>query len=651
MEAAAGIAVAGGGGGGRGVSLPMSSSRQEWRVVSEHHSTAGDEELERSNLGQSDERTIYEVQQGREPLDVDFCSITIDGSLDNDILQQRLHTVIRQREELQQMEIDLRAQVIARSEIIEMQNSFDAQMKEHADAAVKLQEQLHERERTIHELERKMEEKDRELHAIKLDNEAAWAKEDLLREQNKELATFRRERDNSEVERAQHHQQMLDLQEHIQEKERQFIELQDQHRVAQETILYKDEQLREAQSWIARVQEMDALQSTTNHSLQAELRERTEQYNQLWLGCQRQFAEMDRLHLHTIQQLQLELADARERSGTYADESRVSQTNLKDSSQLGQNNGSQLDGNGSVTSTGNSGILPNGNADNVPSFVSTGNASTQSEHVPGVPIAPSSLLGMPTYLPPGQMTALHPYVMHQQGVPHSVPSHVGQYHSIPAISSLQHWQNQQAVSEASQTSTQNQFPPSQTDQNLLRSEATYDYEMSVNGQALHPEYLGVHISQGVEPDSVVPSSTGESQVLESMDKGYLVAPPSQQSLQQITSQFHDALRLNPLEQNSETKEKNIMTLNNHGLEGQVLTSEQPSSVGNTSPSDGSIGSVNFSETAINNATGAVLPEAFASAGQINMLTAGKTLETTLLDERSLLACIVRTIPGWWSNSD
>lgn len=61
-----------------------------------------------------------------------------------------------------------------------------------------------------------------------------------------------------------------------------------QHRVAQETIIIKDEQLREAQAWITRVQEMDALQSTTTHSLQAELRERTEQYNQLWLGCQRQ---------------------------------------------------------------------------------------------------------------------------------------------------------------------------------------------------------------------------------------------------------------------------------------------------------------------------------------------------------------------------
>lgn len=65
-----------------------------------------------------------------------------------------------------------------------------------------------------------------------------------------------------------------------------------QYRAAQETILYKDEQLREAQTWISRVQEMDALQSSTNHSLQAELRERTEQYNQLWHGCQRQVDEL-----------------------------------------------------------------------------------------------------------------------------------------------------------------------------------------------------------------------------------------------------------------------------------------------------------------------------------------------------------------------
>ncbi|KAI9078235.1 hypothetical protein K1719_039849 [Acacia pycnantha] len=80
--------------------------------------------------------------------------------------------------------------MIARIEIIEMQNSFDAQLKEHSNAATQLQ--------------------------------------DLLREQNKELATFRMERDHSEVERAQHLQQIHELQEHIQGKERQLMELQEQ---------------------------------------------------------------------------------------------------------------------------------------------------------------------------------------------------------------------------------------------------------------------------------------------------------------------------------------------------------------------------------------------------------------------------------------
>uniref|UniRef100_A0A6P3ZJJ5 uncharacterized protein LOC107414965 isoform X1 n=1 Tax=Ziziphus jujuba TaxID=326968 RepID=A0A6P3ZJJ5_ZIZJJ len=636
----------------RGGSMPMTPppSRKEWRAVSDHHSVrnVGEEELERSKLGSSDERTIYEVQQGREPLDVDFCSITIDGSLDNDLLQQRLHGVARQREELQQIETDLRAQMIARSEIMEIQNSFDARIKEHANAAAKLQEQLHERDQTIHELERKLEDKERELHAIKLDNEAAWAKEGLLREQNKELASFRRERDHSEAERAQHIQQIHDLQEHIQEKERQLIELQEQQRVAQETILYKDERLREAQSWIARVQEMDALQSTT---IQAELRERTEQYNQLWLGCQRQFAEMERLHMHTIQQLQLELADARERSGTFTDESRISQENSKDVSQFSQTNGSQLDMNGCGTSGGSTGALPNGNSDNISSFVSAGNASTQIEHVAGVPIAPSSILGMPSYLPPGQLTALHPFVMHQQGVPQSMPqhvpqSHVGHFHSIPAMSSLQQWQNQQAVSDGVQISSQTELAQSQADQNLMRSDENYNYEMSVNGQTLPTDYLDVQISQGTEADSAISSSTGEAQVLESIDRGYLVAPQTDKDMQKISSQFHSSLILESLQQNSETKvqEQNVPSPVDGGLEDQALIAE-PTSAPNTSPRDASIHAVNLDKSSVNNATGAVLPEAFVSTGQINTLTVGRTSEIALLDERSLLTCIVRTIPA------
>ena len=41
------------------------------------------------------------------------------------------------------------------------------------------------------------------------------------------------------------------------------------------------------------------------------------------------------------------------------------------------------------------------------------------------------------------------------------------------------------------------------------------------------------------------------QVHESIDKSYLVSPQPQPSLQQISSQFHKALRLSPLEQSSE----------------------------------------------------------------------------------------------------
>ncbi|XAR52160.1 hypothetical protein NMG60_11020083 [Bertholletia excelsa] len=646
MEAAAGVAAA------RVVSLPMTSShhsRKEWRAVSEHSvRTVGSEDVERSKFGQSDERTIYEVQQGREPADVDFCSITIDRSSDSDMLQQRLHSVARQREELQHMEIELRAQMIARSEIIEMQSSFDAQMKEQANANVKLQEQLHDMEHTIHELERKMEEKDRELHAIKLDNEAAWAKEDLLREQTKELQTFRRERDNSEAERAQHIKQIHDLQEHFQEKERQFLELQEQHRVAQETILFKDEQIREAQAWISRVQEMDALQSTTNHSLQAELRERTEQYNQLWLGCQRQFTEMERVHMQTLQQLQLELADAREKSGTYADESHVSQTNSKDASQFGQNNGDQLDANGSVTPNSDSCVLPNGNAENVSPLVSTGNVSAQAEHIHGVPIAPS-LLGMPAYLPPGQVTAMHPFVVHQQGVPQSVPSHVTQSHvghfqSVPAISSFQQWQNQQTSSGGLQVTSQNQYPPSQTEQNIMRPDANYGYELSVNGQSIRPDYLDVHVSQGREPDKVILSSAEEGQVIEQVDNSYLVASSSQQNLQNISSQFHDALKLEPVPPNSEIKEKTIANMTNHGMESQVFTTEQATSPVSAPSSETSINHVNFNEITMSNNTDGVPSGAFAPSGQKNLHSGGRVLDVALLDERSLLACIVRTIP-------
>lgn len=83
---------------------------------------------------------LSKVQEGTGPLDVDFFSITIDGSggLSDEILQQRLQEITRQREELQCAEIELRAQAITRAEILQAQNHFQAKIKEHADAAAHL---------------------------------------------------------------------------------------------------------------------------------------------------------------------------------------------------------------------------------------------------------------------------------------------------------------------------------------------------------------------------------------------------------------------------------------------------------------------------------------------------------------------------------
>lgn len=71
----------------------------------------------------------------------------------------------------------------------------------------------------------------------------------------------------------------------------------------------------------------------------------------------------------------------------------------------------------------------------------------------------------------------------------------------------------QAVSEGAQISMHNPYAPAQTDQNILKADANYEYELSVNGQALQPDYLDVQINQGVERDSVIPSPTEEKKVL------------------------------------------------------------------------------------------------------------------------------------------
>lgn len=63
------------------------------------------------------------------------------GGMENveDALEQRLHNVSRQREQLQQAEVELKAQFFARAEVHRIQNSFEQQSKQHADVVVNLQ--------------------------------------------------------------------------------------------------------------------------------------------------------------------------------------------------------------------------------------------------------------------------------------------------------------------------------------------------------------------------------------------------------------------------------------------------------------------------------------------------------------------------------
>jgi hypothetical protein len=53
-------------------------------------------------------------------------------------------------------------------------------------------------------------------------------------------------------------------------------------------LLFKDSQLQDAQAWMARAQELNTYHVNANNTLHAELRDRSEQLNQLWMGYQRQ---------------------------------------------------------------------------------------------------------------------------------------------------------------------------------------------------------------------------------------------------------------------------------------------------------------------------------------------------------------------------
>lgn len=65
---------------------------------------------------------------------------------------------------------------------------------------------------------------------------------------------------------------------------------------------------------------------------------------------------------------------------------------------------------------------------------------------------------------------------------------------------------------------QEQYPSSQNEQNLLRAENSHDYKVPVNGKPSQTEYIDAQISQGLEPNAVVPTLNEGAQVCNSKYK-------------------------------------------------------------------------------------------------------------------------------------
>ncbi|KAL2642350.1 hypothetical protein R1flu_009937 [Riccia fluitans] len=422
------------------------------------HMMGGSQELILQNIDQGDEAVLYEEmhrpQQRNEHLDSGLNSMSMDSglnSMDNpdEAFQQRLHDISRERERLQLAEVEMRAQYIARSEVVRMQNGLDEQAKQHAEIVNNLQGQNQEREQQIRHLEQQLEERERQLRVNQMEtNEAVWAKDDLLRERTNELATLQRERENTvsehkaamaqfEAERAELIAQLENMKEQLREKDRQLQESEEQNRNSQDIILFKDEQMRDAQAWISRATDMDAYYVNTNNSLHNELRERTEQMNNLWVGYQRQLADVERYHAQMVQRLQQELSDVREQNrvlmGAAAperSESKDDRSPFTENNEVGRVEVNDEKGNKIPLSTSNNAsriktnladnhnVISNGNAEGLMPILFPRDVPLKVEHATRIPVVRAPILNITPVLPPAApISAIHPFGVHQQGLP------------------------------------------------------------------------------------------------------------------------------------------------------------------------------------------------------------------------------------------
>ncbi|KAG8048134.1 hypothetical protein GUJ93_ZPchr0008g12888 [Zizania palustris] len=368
---------------------------------------------------------------------------------------------------------------------------------------------------------------------------------------------------------------------------------------------------------------MDVLQS---QSLQAELRERTEQFNQYWISFQQQYVDMQRGFLHTIQQLQVELNELRERTGAPKDGSQTSQDSSAESA-FGQNKGKIMATNGSGTTDSSQSLKNNG----IPDGSITGNSN-----VSAVPVVPSSLLGIGGFVPSAQIAGMHSYMMHPQGVP---PSLASPNSAVPQFGSFQsqlttqpnlQWANQQEAQNSSQTPDESNYQPSQ-DQNALQHAASNNDEFSLKQiPATHAEHLAAHGKQQHFP-SVVSESTHEQKVVESNITELLVYN-EQQKYRDSSSVVSPIRKFEHQEQKDEQKDEKVASRKQS--EERVARQHHKGSDfdASTTQIHSKSDAAEFNSNVVNQ------PDTLTSAGPVPK-------EPSLLDERSLLACIVRAVPS------
>lgn len=70
----------------------------------------------------------------------------------------------------------------------------------------------------------------------------------------------------------------------------------------------------------------------------------------------------------------------------------------------------------------------------------------------------------------------------------------------------------QVVADSSQAPNQTLYAPSQNEQNHLRTDVHYDYELSADGH-VHSDYLNVHLSSQQRSSPVFAASSEEPQVM------------------------------------------------------------------------------------------------------------------------------------------